>query len=78
MSVCCKVKPDRPVFDPSQTHPQVSRQVFAWTEFVTEAYCDVSRGVHCPLVSAEKSKMMGQCSTQPKQTLKEADIILPR
>ena len=72
MSVCSKVRPDGSVFDPAETNPQGSRQDIARKEFVTEAYCDVTRGVHGPRLSATKSNLMGQCLTQPKLTLKEA------
>ena len=72
MSVCSKVRPDGSVFDPAETNPQGSRQDIAQKEFVTEAYCDVTRGVHGPQLSATKSNLMGQCLTQPKLTLKEA------
>ena len=78
MSVWCKVKPDGSVFDPAETNPQGSRQDFFQTKVVREAYRDVTRDVHGPQVSPAKSNLMGQCLTQPKQTLKEADIILPR
>ena len=77
VSVCRKVKPDRPVFDPTETNPQGSRQDFAWMKVVTEAYCDARRGVHGPLVSATKSNLMDQCLTLKKLTLKEAGRILP-
>ena len=78
MSVCREVKHDGQVFDPAKANPQGSRQDFTWTEFVTEAYHDVTIGVQCPLVSGAKSNLMGQCLTQPKLTLKEAGRILPR
>ena len=78
MSVCHKVKPDGSVFDIAKAHPQGSRLYFAQMEVVKEAYHDVMRGVHGPRLSATKSNLMGQCSTQPKLTLKEAGRILPR
>ena len=70
-----KVKPDGSVFDTAKTNPQGSRQDFAWTDFVTEPYRNVTIGVHGSQVSAVKSNLMGQCSTQPKLTLKEAGRI---
>ena len=48
MSVCREVKHDGQVFDPAKANPQGSRQDFTWTEFVTEAYHDVTIGVQCP------------------------------
>ena len=52
-------------------------RIFSETEFVTEAYRDVTRCVHGPRVYAVKLNLMGQCLTQPKLTLKKAGRILP-
>ena len=59
MTVCNKVKSDGLVFDPVKTNPQGSRQDIAQKEFVTEDYCDVTRGVHGPRLYATKSNLMG-------------------
>ena len=77
-SVCHKVKPDGSVFDSTEIHPQGSRQDIAQKEFVTEAYRDVTRGVHGPQLYATKSNLMGKCLTQSKLTLKEAGKFFPR
>ena len=43
----------------AETNPQGSSHDFAFTEVVKKVYCDVTRDVHGPRVSAAKSNLMG-------------------